>query len=535
MNVRALGSPSHRQLILMVSGALLLGCSSDAHNPSGPGGPSSDPPTDDQSAVVVTEPVLLDGTGAAVVVIANPRTQAVLASVEDGVSYVSIPPGTQPEADTAVIVNRTRDLTTGGPMLDGGLDPVPVPASVGDTLIITTYRQTLIFERVEREVPDRNPPVIVRTNPPRGKTRVPLNSVITVVFSEPVDDGTVTPVTVRILRDGQPVSAVRQLAGDGLTLDLVADGGLQSSSTYTVEIDTELTDRGGDSLEEPFSASFETVRSQLQGEIVFESKRSGASEIWTMKADGSGLLQITTEIAGGQSTGPALSPDGRRIAFSVASGPSGSTWDIYTINVDGTGLTNLTNDAAFEGWRPAWSPDGQQIAFFSDRDDPGNNDEVYVMNADGSNIRRLTNDPADDANMTWSPDGTRIAWETNREGDYDIWVMNADGSNPAPLTVDPANDEWPAWSPDGTRIAFQTSRDGNAEIYVINVDGTGLTNLTNDPGFDDAPAWSRDGTKISFISDRDGSLDIWVMEADGSNPVNLTNDGPADFFPSWSP
>ncbi len=108
-------------------------------------------------------------------------------------SYVSYPPGSQPEADTAVVLNRTRDLTTGGPMVDGGLDPVPVPASIGDTLVITTYRQGIIFERVEREVPERNPPVIVRTDPPRGKTRVPLNSIVRIVFSEPVDGNSTTP------------------------------------------------------------------------------------------------------------------------------------------------------------------------------------------------------------------------------------------------------------------------------------------------------------------------------------------------------
>ena len=138
-----------------------------------------------------------------------------------------------------------------------------------------------------------------------------------------------------------------------------------------------------------------------------------------MKTDGSDLFQITDQIGGGQATGPALSPDGRKVAFSVADPSNGDNWDIYVINVDGTGLTNLTNHPEFDGWRPAWSPDGSQIAFFSTRDDP-DNDEVYVMNADGSNVRRLTDNPADDAIATWSPDGTRIAWETNREGDFDI-------------------------------------------------------------------------------------------------------------------
>ncbi len=161
-------------------------------------------------------------------------------------------------------------------------------------------------------------------------------------------------------------------------------------------VEPEVVDLIGDNLETQFTSDFETVPAQLQGEIVFESRRSGNNEVWTMKADGSDFFQITDRIDGGVATAPALSPDGRKIAFSLAEPASGDDWEIYVINVDGTGLTNLTNDPAFDGWRPAWSPDGSQIAFFSTRDDPIN-DEVYVMNADGSNVRRLTNNPSDDA------------------------------------------------------------------------------------------------------------------------------------------
>jgi Tol biopolymer transport system component len=330
------------------------------------------------------------------------------------------------------------------------------------------------------------------------------------------------------------VPARLDLAADGLSVEIVPETILEPSSTHTVAIETELADRIGDTLESQFTTDFATVPAQLQGEIVFESRRSGNAEVWTMKADGSELFQITDRVEGGAATAPALSPDGRAVAFSLADPANGDDWEIYVINVDGTGLTNLTNDPEFDGWRPAWSPDGTQIAFFSTRDDSLNT-EVYAMNADGSNVRRLTDNPSDDADPAWSPDGTKIAWMTNRDGDRDIWVMNADGSDPTPLSVDPADDEWPAWSPDGTKIAFDTWRDGNREIYTINVDGTGLTNLTNDPGSDSAAAWSHDGTKIAFISDRSGGVDIWVMDADGSNPENLTDDGWADFFPSWSP
>ena len=532
MTMRLCGSaPLAGRAWLVAVGVLLAAgsCGDDATDPTGPDGPG-DPLPGGPSTLVVTEPVLLDEA-----LLASVRSDARLFwSAAEEVSYVSFAPGSQPGADSARVHNRTRDLRVSAPMTDGGLDPLPVPASIGDTLEIATYRDGLVLELFAREVPERKPPIIVRTDPPRGKTRVPLNSVIIVVFSEPVDGGTVTPASTRLERGGQPVPATLEPTADRLGVRIVPESQLESGVEYTIVLEPEIVDLVGDTLESRFVSSFLTVPPQLIGEIVFESRRSGNGEAWAMNADGSDLYPLTERIEGGVVTAPALSPDGRRVAFSLAEPASGEDWEIYVINVDGTGLTNLTNDPGFDGWRPSWSPDGTEIAFFSTRDDP-NNDEVYVMNADGSNVRRLTNDPSDDANMTWSPDGTRLAWETNRAGDFDIWIMNADGSDPQPLTVDPADDEWPAWSPDGTKIAFDTFRDGNREIYVINVDGTGLTNLTNDPGFDSAPAWSRDGSKIAFSSDRSGGVDIWVMDADGSNPVNLTNDGFADFFPSWSP
>jgi Tol biopolymer transport system component len=119
----------------------------------------------------------------------------------------------------------------------------------------------------------------------------------------------------------------------------------------------------------------------------------------------------------------------------------------------------------------------------------------------------------------------KIAFESDRSGNNDIWVMNADGTNPVQLTTDPAGDHTPAWSPDGTKIAFVSDRDGgNFEIYVMNADGSGQTRLTDDPAQDFDPTWSPDGSRIAFVSDRDdGFFDIFVMNADGSGPTNLTN------------
>jgi tricorn protease-like protein len=173
-----------------------------------------------------------------------------------------------------------------------------------------------------------------------------------------------------------------------------------------------------------------------------------------------------------------------------------------------------------------------RIAFLSDRD---GNYEIYVMDADGSNQMNLTDNPAYDWEPAWSPDGTRIAFASQRDGNWEIYVMGADGSIPAILTDNPADDWGPAWSRDGTRIAFMSDRDGNREIYVMDADGSNPVRLTDNPATDEHPAWSPDGTRIAFMSQRDGNWEIYVMDADGSNQMNLSNNLASDVHPAWSP
>ena len=164
---------------------------------------------------------------------------------------------------------------------------------------------------------------------------------------------------------------------------------------------------------------------------------------------------------------------------------------------------------------------------------------VFVVNADGSNARTLTNRPlAFDAHPAWSPDGTRIAFESTVDGKRAIWLMQADGQGLRRLTevTGAATETAPAWSPRGDRIAFASDRDGNSEIYVVGADGAGARRVTDHPANDSVPSWSPDGARIAFVTDRDGTPGIWAMTADGSGPVRLVA-GSADpgSKPAWTP
>jgi hypothetical protein len=261
------------------------------------------------------------------------------------------------------------------------------------------------------------------------------------------------------------------------------------------------------------------------------------------------------------------------------------------MNSDGSGRTPLTAGPG-HNFAPAWSPDGMKIAFMSNRDDPNPgsctfcNEEIYVMDANGANETRLTTDPARDESPAWSPDGTKIVFDSARTGSGDIYSMNPDGTGVVRLTTsaDPESD--PSWSPDGTKVAFTS-----AALRLMNPDGTNQTTLPNesdqpgqpdwspdattiafqehaccDPndngrqlstihrdgtgyaviGFLSAPAWSPDGSRIAaasqecvfisttlFCSDKD----IVTMNPDGTGFTNLTNNGSgaASSGPSWQP
>jgi Tol biopolymer transport system component len=179
---------------------------------------------------------------------------------------------------------------------------------------------------------------------------------------------------------------------------------------------------------------------------------------------------------------------------------------------------------------------------------PGGNltghSDVYTINPDGTARRQLTHVSATQAAGApdWSPDGTKIVYESNQTGDYRIWVMNADGSGQRQLTNDPGfADLEPAWSPDGTRILFSRCDDhlgmiAGCDLVVMNAAGTGMRRLAGGHWTYVRGEYSPDGRHIVVAADRGGLLSaLWVMRANGTGMHRITAPSLEAFWPDWSP
>ena len=247
-------------------------------------------------------------------------------------------------------------------------------------------------------------------------------------------------------------------------------------------------------------------------------------DVWSINADGTGLTRLT------RSPGPDFdatwSPDGTRIAFrSERNGDS----EIWLMSADGSRQHRLAR-----GLSPAWSPDGSKIAYASPGDilcPPGRGlrcTGLSMMNADGSAQRRIPHTDGGEY-PSWSPDGKRIAFNSNLSGDHLMYIVDVDGSRVVDLSK--VGEGWQVdWSPDGRSILFTSHRDHQdnyTDIYVMRPDGSGVRRLTHNLGY--TPAWSRDGRRIVF-----SAPGLFVMQADGSRITSLGMVGVGETaLPDW--
>jgi Tol biopolymer transport system component len=234
---------------------------------------------------------------------------------------------------------------------------------------------------------------------------------------------------------------------------------------------------------------------------------------------------------------PPLPARDGRIAFQGFDPGTGS-YEIFIVNPDGSGLTNVTAAADSDESEPSWSPDGRRVAFTSTRDGGiSGAPAVYVMNADGTGVRKLVGGGLEQSSPAWSPDGRWIAFsrctfftESGVCSSAQIVVVQPDGQGARnvtePVVQVSVTDSEPAWSPDGKRIVFsRTLSFGDNQIWVVNAAGKELRRLlADDSESDHHPSWSPDGARIVFSSDALGTEAIFLMNADGSGVQKLVDE-----------
>jgi Tol biopolymer transport system component len=347
-------------------------------------------------------------------------------------------------------------------------------------------------------------------------------------YTVAVDEGAAQPITSSATLT---ISGVAAGAHTVTLSGVAANCGVGGDNPITITVTT------GQTASADFSIS---CTAATVARIAFVSDNPGVRDLFTVNADGTDRRRLTDGRAGLAET-PQWSPDRSKIVFE--GGSDGA--DIYVINADGTGLNNLTNTPFLVGAEtgPVWSPDGTTIAFTKavSRDPDGDNFDtnVFTIRPDGSQLTQLTtsNEESPNGGLSWSPDGSRIAFTSERDASSQIYVMGSNGSGQARISNSTGTSFGPQWSPTGNRIAFIRIEGGPTEVWAMNPDGGSPAQLTSELGdLKDRPTWSPDGGKIAYMLQYSvGSSDIWTMNADGTGKLNVTTTRQDNTWPVWSP
>ncbi|HEY2916418.1 MAG TPA: hypothetical protein VGI98_04300 [Candidatus Limnocylindrales bacterium] len=275
--------------------------------------------------------------------------------------------------------------------------------------------------------------------------------------------------------------------------------------------------------------------SQPAPRIAFvDGSGSGGSTLAWMNANGTDVRAITTPLPSpGVATDaePAWTPDASVLAFVS---DRGGSRDLWTVQADGGGLVQLTADPGDE-LDPAWSPDGLHIAYARSRSAKGGATvfDIVVANPDGSDAVAITTATGADRDPAWSPDATRLAFV--RDGI--VTLMDATGANVTPLVPSVPGASSPAWSPDGTTIAFDAVANGRSDVLVVHPDGSGLATLTGATSGGSHPSWAPDGKRLVYAASGSAAPAVATILPDGTCPATIRTGTAGETLgaPAWQP
>ncbi len=265
-------------------------------------------------------------------------------------------------------------------------------------------------------------------------------------------------------------------------------------------------------------------RSVFGSKIVFVSNKTGFKEIYECEFDGYGLKQLTNSRS--ICMNPALSPDGKHLAYIdfISGRPT-----LYIRSLTG-GRTAAVGKSAVS-IDPGWRNNNEVAATLSF----DGNQEIYLVNTDGTLSRRVTNSKSIDISPTFSPDGSKMAFVSSRNGLPQLFIQDLASGQVKRLTFSGRYNTQPSWSPVGDKIVYTTwEKGGEINIFTINADGSGLMQLTQKSGENKSPSWSPDGEMIAFTSNRQGKEKLYVMSSKGGNERLLLQVDGEQTQPSWS-
>ncbi len=532
-----------------------------------------------------TAPNLLQH-GTIAVVVSNPISAAAPGPIagriaahtgaNDPVAFVSAVPGAVAGALTGTIENPRLERSVSVELIDGGFDPIAVPAVAGDTLELSFTLPGVAPVLVRAAVPARRRPRVVRTQPTRGRTDVAINSIVRAVFSEPIDPATVGDSTVRLLQDGVAIpGSVRISAGSSVSVDFIPAAPLAPATAYRLVLDPGIRDLAGDPLEPPEPVDFTTfgeggnapltVTVTTAGadpdpdgyEVVLDARAAhaiGANETITIPGVGAGghsimlsgvapncfaaggIVRSVTVTEGGSvaitfavtcaelpelevtvsTIGADPDPDGYFLQAGGWTGPIASTGSVRIpfprYGVNIVSLSDIRGNCMPEG------PPRQSVEIVAGAPSPMTAAFVVTCTPD------------------FVPAGILAVARYTEDGPPAIHVVNADGSNAVRLTPEDMHATSPAWSPDGRRIAFVRHAEESAELYIVNSDGSNPVRRVAEAGLHVAtPVWSRDGARIIYMAYRRGVPSAEMVDPDNGAPVRIDIARRSWDIPAWSP